>query len=176
MARLASKRTVWLALLLNAVAVAGFALLGQGALTGSPGVVALQLAFTEERFADILRQWGPAGVRAYQTTTIWIDSWFPVAYALLLSSLVAVLTRRAGKEASRSGRMLFGLPWLAMVLDWLENGLHLILLRSSGDLSGTLVWVASLAAAVKWGLIAVTVLGLIFCFLGPLVYNWVKRW
>lgn len=175
MARLASKRIVWLALLLNVLAVVGFALLGQGALSGNSTVVALQLAFTEERFGNIIEQWGPAGVQAYQTTTIWIDSWFPVAYALLLSSLVAVLTRRAGKQAARSGRMLFGLPWLAMALDWLENGLHLILLRSSGDLSGTLVWVASLAAAVKWGLIAVTVFGLIFCFLRPLAYNWVKR-
>lgn len=175
MRRLANRRVVWLALALNVLAAAGFAVLGRGFPASSPGIVALQLAFTKENFANIIRQWGTSGVGAYQTATVWIDSWFPLAYALLLSSLIAVLTARAGGRATRFGRALFALPWLAMVLDWLENALHLILLHNPGELSATLVLVASLAAAIKWGLIAVTILALIFCLLGPLVYHRVKR-
>jgi hypothetical protein len=71
--------------------------------------------------------------------------------------------------------MLFALPWVAMGLDWMENGLHLILLRNSSRLSATPVLIASLAAAVKWGLIAVTILGLFFCLLAPAAYKWVRR-
>jgi hypothetical protein len=173
--RLTNRRVVLLALVLNVMAVAAFALWGPSPPAGSPGVVALQLAFTKGTFANIIQQWGPSGVRAYQTSTVWIDSWFPLAYALLLSSLMAVLAARAGGRAARLGHAPFAWPWLAMVLDWLENTLHLILLRNPSDLSATWVLVASLAAAIKWGLIAVTILVLVFCLLGPLVYNWVKQ-
>jgi hypothetical protein len=175
MGKLANKRVVWLGLALNVLAVAGFVLWGPSPPAGSPGVVALELAFTKETFASILQQWGPAGVRAYQMSTLWIDSWFPVAYALLLSSLMAVLATRADGRCARLGHTTFALPWLAMVLDWLENALHLILLRDPGNLSATWVLVASVAATIKWALIAVTVLVLIFCLLRLLVHNRVKR-
>ena len=161
MERLANKRLVWLALALCALATVGFAVVGPGFPGGSPGIVALQLAFNKETFASILRQWGPAGIRTYQTVTLWVDSWFPPAYALLLSSLIAVLAVRASGRTARLGRALFALPWLAMTLDWLENGLHLILLRNPANLSAALVLIASLAAALKWGLIAASVAGLI---------------
>ena len=161
MPKLTDRRVIWFALVLCVLAMAGFTVLGRGFPPDSPGIVALQLAFSKATFAGILQQWGPAGVRAFQMTTLWVDSWFPVAYALLLSSLLAALARGSSGRLTHPGDTTLALPWLAMGLDWLENSLHLLLLRDPGNLSATLVWVASVAAAVKWGLIAVTVLVLV---------------
>ncbi len=129
MFKLASRRVVGVALLLCILAMAGFTVLGRGFPANSPGIVALQLAFRKETFAGILQQWGPSGVHAFQMTTLWIDSWFPVAYALLLSSLMAGLVSRARGRLANPGDTTLALPWLAMGLDWLENSLHLLLLR-----------------------------------------------
>lgn len=175
MDKLADRTVLRIALLLCVLAAAGFVVLGRGFPAGSPGVVDLQLAFTPDRFAGIVQQWGPSGVYAYLLSTRWIDSWFPFAYALLLSSLMSMLATRADGQCLRLGHATIALPWLAMVLDWLENTLHLILLRDPANLSATGVLVASVAAAIKWGLIAVTVLVLLFCLFRRWVQSGVRR-
>jgi hypothetical protein len=152
--RLAERRIVVRALFLTTLGLVAFVLLDARRPAGSPGAVALQLAFSRQAFADILDQWGTAGVRAYQRSTLSIDYLFPIAYALCLSSSISWLSSGSGsRQPGRATLLIFSLPWAAAALDYTENTLHLILLRDFRQLSATLVLMASLAAAIKWGLI-----------------------
>ena len=153
--KLAERQIVVRALFLTTLGLVAFVLLDALRPAGGPGAVALQLAFSRQAFADILNQWGAAGVRAYQRSTLSIDYLFPIAYAVCLSSSIAWLSSGSdGREPGPGTMLVFSLPWAAAALDYVENTLHLILLRDVRQLSPTLVLVASLAAAIKWGLIA----------------------
>ncbi len=163
-AKMARASVVGLALVLTVLAFVAFAYFDRARPSGTPGVVALQLAFSAEAFQSILNQWSAAGMRAYWMSTLYVDSWFPIMYASLLASLIALLTHKPGKAVSKSHLLLFALPFVAMLLDWVENGLHLILLRDSSHLSAALILIASFAAAIKWGIIAFSMLA-IFYFL-----------
>jgi hypothetical protein len=162
--RMAGAHIVGLSLSLVALASLAVAWFDKARPAGSPGVIALQLAFSEEAFHGIITQWGVEGVQAYRRSTLYIDSWFPLAYASLLSSVIAVLTVRAGGTTGRFQLARFALPSIASLWDWVENTLHLILLRDPSHLSATLVLIASIAAAIKWDLIALSIAA-ILCLL-----------
>ena len=160
--RVARARMVGISLLLTVLAFVVFAGFDRARPAGTPGVVALELAFSEEAFRRITTQWGAEGVHAYRTSTIYIDYWFPIAYALLLSSLIAVLTVKPGETPSRRQVTCFALPFIAGLFDWVENTLHLVLLRDPSNLSARLVLVASIAAAIKWGLVVLSILFILY--------------
>nr|MBC7245307.1 hypothetical protein [Chloroflexota bacterium] len=160
--KMARASVVGLALVLTVLAFVAFAYFDQARPSGTPGVVALQLAFSAGTFQSIINQWGALGVQAYRVSTLYVDSWFPIVYALLLASLIAFLTHKAGKAARKFHLLLMVLPFVAMLLDWLENALHLILLRDLNRLSPLPILIASLAAAIKWGIIAFSLL--VVCF------------
>lgn len=163
--RIARAWIVLFSLLLTIVGLAAFSTLDTARPAGSPGAVALQLAFSKEAFTRIIAEWGPAGVRAYQRSTLGLDYLFPIAYALCLASSIAWLASRPGREPDSVVPALFGLPWVAAALDWIENTLHLILLGDVHHPSASLVLLASIAAAIKWGLIAFSVLVVLYLIL-----------
>jgi hypothetical protein len=152
--RLADWRVALLSLLFMLLAVVLFAQFDRARPTGTPGIVALELAFSAQAFGNIALQWGAEAVRAYRTATLLVDYWFPLAYSLFLASLMALLSSQAGKARWSNW---VALPFIAALLDWVENTAHLVLLRDPTHLSGTLVLVASMAAALKWSLVAVSV-------------------
>ncbi|MEM4724243.1 MAG: hypothetical protein QXP01_04465 [Candidatus Hadarchaeum sp.] len=166
--KMARMSMVGLSLVMTLLAFVAFAYFDRARPSGTPGVVALQLAFSAEGFQSILNQWGAPVVQAYRASTLYVDSWFPVVYALLFASLIALLTHKPGKAVSKAYLLLFALPFVAILLDWVENGLHLILLRDPSHLSATLILIASLAAAVKWGIIAFSILAVLY-FLARLI-------
>jgi hypothetical protein len=160
--RVARARTVGVSLLLTVLAFVAFAWFDRARPAGTPGVIPLELAFSAEAFSSIITQWGAEGVRAYQVSTVCIDYWFPVAYAMFLAGLIAVLTFKPGGTPSRLQLTCFALPFIAGLLDWMENTLHLILLRDPSHVSAPLVVFASIAAALKWGLIVFAILAILY--------------
>jgi len=166
--RVARAPVVRFSLFLTVLATVAFVVFDRGRPPGTPGVVALQLAFSADAFRRIIAQWGAAGVQAYRVSTLCIDSWFPIAYSLLLASLIAVLAARSGRVPAKLRLSLFALPFFAALLDWIENTLHLILLREPHHISTPVVFIASVAAVIKWGLIALSVLVIIFLMLREL--------
>jgi Patatin-like phospholipase len=125
----------------------------------------LQLAFTAERFREVLSSW--ANLEAFKSSLWMIDFAFPLAYAALLAFGYA--WSRGKAAPTRFDRSLFLAPFVAALFDWGENGLHLYLLR--GVKSGAdavvahfpeeLVVAASTFAIVKFalaGLVAVVTL------------------
>ena len=156
---MAKWRIVWLSLLSVVVCLVAFAVSGKTSLPpDAPSVSALQLACSEEAFDAILDQWGAQGIRYYQLSTLAIDYAFPVAYAVLFSSLIAPLGPRPGREPNTIGLACFVVPLIAGVLDWAENTLHLVVL--SGAVSNRALWIvaASAAAYIKWGLLSLSCL------------------
>lgn len=122
----------------------------------APSIFDLQLAFSAEKFQSVLAAWGESNARAY-VSGMWLDFLYPLAYALALSSWLAVLTHRADRLPSRLTQTFFAAPFLAALLDYLENSLHLLMLTVLHATPAALVFLASLAAAVKWTLAAISI-------------------
>ena len=173
--RLAKAHVAWLFLLLTVLGFVAFAVLERARPAGSPGPVVLQLAFSKEAFQQVVAQWGPAGVRLYQDSTLGLDYLFPIAYAVCLSSFIALLTARSEESPSVLHATWFALPFIAALLDWLENTLHLILLANTNNLSASLILLASIAATVKWGLVAFSILVILYLVLRSMRANLAKR-
>jgi hypothetical protein len=129
---------------------------------GTPGTIQLELAFSEDRFSSIVGQWSEAGTLQIQERNLWIDLLFPVAYAIFLSSLLAWLAIRSDAEPSLGFIILLALPFVAGLFDWLENALLLVLLRDPSSFSQPLIFFSSIAASVKWILILVSVLAIVY--------------
>jgi len=127
--------------------------------TGLPGIIELQLAFSLQRFNDILQAWGPEITDTYRQT-MWIDYIYAVMYGLTAASLIWLLGSKSGMKPQRV-KLLACLPLIAAGFDWVENGLHLVILNSAP--TAGLVWTASLAALVKWLLTAVFLV--VICYL-----------
>jgi two-component system phosphate regulon sensor histidine kinase PhoR len=71
----------------------------------------------------------------------------------LLASLLARLTARPDRPPDRARLLLFALPFVAALCDYLENALHLILLADPPVFPAGTVLLASIVAAIKWVLI-----------------------
>lgn len=140
-----------------------FNVAGTAPPSGAPGALALQLAFTKSAFRDVLNRWGPEAVGSYRDW-LWLDYVFPLVYAVFLSSAIATLSTRRGNTPTAAHRALFVLPFLAVPFDALENTLHLVLLRDPAHLAAGLILVASVAAAIKWGLIACAAAAIAYWF------------
>lgn len=126
---------------------------------GAPNIFDLQLAFTVEKFQAVLAAWGGQNVRAY-INSMWLDFLFPIAYALALSSWLALLTHRTDRPPARPALLLFTAPFLAALLDYVENALHLLMLAILHTTPPGIVFLASLAAACKWTLAALALGGI----------------
>jgi hypothetical protein len=124
-----------------------------------PSIVALQLAFTKRRFVEILDTWmehsGFQAIGHARDSIVRLDFIFPVAYALMGASAVALLTARPPAAPSPLVLGLFMLPLLAAVADLGENLCHLRLLsglQSPNDLPklpARLIRLASVFSAIK---------------------------
>jgi hypothetical protein len=147
-----------------------FNVAGTAPPSGAPGALALQLAFTKSAFRDVLNRWGPEAVASYRDW-LWLDYLFPLVYAIFLSSAIATLSTRRGQPPAAAHRALFVLPFLAVPFDTLENTLHLVLLRDPAHLAAGVILVASVAAAIKWGLIACSAAAIAYWFVWRLVQS-----
>lgn len=125
----------------------------------APSVVALQLAFTPSRMEAVLNAWGASGRQAY-LLSLAPDFFYPLAYACALGAWIAFLTAIPGRAPSFWVLFLFTLPFVAAAMDYVENFLHLWMLALTDSLSPSLIFLASLAAAIKWGLAGISLLSL----------------
>ena len=72
---------------------------------GTPGVMELELAFTEERFNGIVDQWAEAGTLGDHQRNLWLDLLFPFAYAGFLTGLLGLLALPSSSNRSNSWRI-----------------------------------------------------------------------
>ncbi|MEW6143797.1 MAG: hypothetical protein AB1598_02150 [Thermodesulfobacteriota bacterium] len=120
---------------------------------GCAGMIPLELAFTKPAFERMLTGCGEQGVRAH-IILIWIDYLFIIAYTGFLGNLVGSLVR--GLERGRA-LTYFSLPMLAGALDVIENLLIQSQLGNPDNLSGLVIFAASIAASIKFLLLLATI-------------------
>jgi hypothetical protein len=152
--KLAQRRVVLVALFVTLGFFVYFGLTGT-ASENAPTVFSLQLAFTEERFSEIVDQWRDADLLQIRKRNMWIDLLFPIAYAFCLSSMLAWSRLEPREKPAPTLKLLLTMPFVGGAFDWAENGLHLFLLTDASDYSASLIFLASIAASVKWLLVGV---------------------
>jgi hypothetical protein len=103
--RLARWPNVALCGVLTALFLLYFSGTERAAAGGTPGVMELELAFTEERFSGIVDQWAEAGALVVQQRNLWLDLLFPFAYAGLLTGLLGMLALPSSSNLSYSWRI-----------------------------------------------------------------------
>lgn len=86
------------------------------------GVLDLNFGNSEAHIKQSIDALGENGRSAYLTIFYVVDLFYPIVYALFYSRLIIFLAKKIKpqKLSTLIHRLRF-LPWLAMVLDWLEN-------------------------------------------------------
>jgi hypothetical protein len=151
-----------------------FGVIGPDLPDGAPGVVDLQLAFSKSEFSRIIDLWGPAAVDQFKDT-MWLDYVFPPVYAIFFASALATLTYDPERYPGWIVRGLFVLPFIAAICDWIENSLHLVILHDPASLPAALILLASVAAAIKWGLLGIAALVIVALLIRRAIALWARR-
>ncbi len=142
---------------------------------GANGILGLQFAFSADVARTIIRLWGPEGL-SLTAHTMWIDYIYPLFYATFLSSTIAYFCD-IWNMFSQPARIVFAiLPFLAAFLDYVENTLHLIVFSQFPNVSGKLVFLASIAATAKWLLVGWSILVILYLIVYQMVKALLSRW
>ena len=171
----------------GALALAGFALVlmfavvlfpAVSARSGSPAnrVTDLQRAFTIDQFVGVLRRWSAMNPRAVgiikYDAIIRLDFVFPLLYGFALAFAYAALSGRW--QPAAFDRMFFTMPFAAAAFDFVENLLHLYLLRGitngrdveaaakRGAFNAAAIAIAWSAAHLKFAILLASLIGLAF--------------
>lgn len=158
-------------------AVVLFALLGVADRemqdAGGPGIVPFELAWSSERAAEILAEWGEEGQDAARLS-LWLDFPFLAAYAGFLTlAVLAVRDTASARGRSRYARpatAIAALPAIAAAFDAVENVNLLLVLDGDADTAAPTV--AAVFATAKFVVLAVVLLYLLM----GLVALGVSRW
>ena len=118
-----------------------------------PSFIAMQFAFTPERYAEILTAWGSEGVARYQSHFV-----FDLLHPLIFGALgwVAVQTSPifGGLSVNRERVYRWLLP-VAAGLDYVENTCQLKLLSVPFGTTDWLIPTSATCASIKWALAGV---------------------
>ncbi|MCP4131570.1 MAG: hypothetical protein GY754_11380 [bacterium] len=129
-------------------------------ITGSQGMglVYLQLSFNSLNFQGVIVSWGKSGVDFF-LKVIWVYFAYPLAYAFLLSAAPGYFFRKMKSfdpaAIPKADLWFIVVPFGAALFDFIVCSLFYVIL-SQRDFSKTLVTAASIAALIKWILLAVS--------------------
>ncbi len=151
-----------------------FGLIGPDLPDNAPGIVDLELAFDKTEFRRIITLWGAEAVDQFRDT-LWLDTLFPVVYAIFFASALATLTVHPERYPGWIVRGLFALPFVAALCDLTENALHLIILRDPVTLPAALIFLASVAAAIKWALLGFAAVVIMILLIQRGIALWLRR-
>jgi hypothetical protein len=115
-------------------------------------IIDFEVAFTKEKAGDILKTWSDLEEEALKS--LYIDFAYLVSYAVFLSSLTLLVTRALGGTLQKVGKFTARLPWVAAILDTLEN-ICLIHVIKSAVISQSVVVLAGSCAVVKFVLVGI---------------------
>jgi hypothetical protein len=118
-------------------------------------ITELQLSFTISRALKVIAIWGSDGIDSYLSHA-WLDFLFPITYGLFFTGILTALFLRRPKSMTWQQMLLLSLPILAIPFDYTENSLHMIMLSTGWIPDPKLLFLASLAASVKWACLLAT--------------------
>jgi hypothetical protein len=135
------------------------------------GVIDLEFAWNIEQMETILSSWGEELI-AKEINAVLLDFGFLIVYSLSLFGVTLLLTK-AGTftNLTHLGYYFAILPFIAAGFDFIENVNLLLILTSPSSFPSFAPLFASICAALKFALIAITIL---FWFVG-IIYSLLRR-
>jgi hypothetical protein len=134
------------------------------------GIVAFELAWTPPKAEEIMSAWGKAGIRVARES-LWIDFGYLPAYAFLFAGLTLMAARAATGWRQTLGFALALAPFVSAASDAIENFALLSVLQSPGNPSALALSVAGVSATIKFSLLLLCLLYMLFTVL----YRAVRR-
>ncbi len=125
--------------------------------------IGLEFVYTKEGFTSILNTLGENGVNVYKSAVL-IDCLFPFMYSTFLASIIAYLLSLKN-EHSKYSLIFFSFPFLAGLVDWVENIMHIIFMANVSAITDELVFISGLFSIMKWVFIFFSIIYIMFNFL-----------
>lgn len=149
---LSTRRTLIFFALLTILLYIGIStVLFLGNVPGSD-IISLQFAFSKAKVIKLIEKWGTIGTK-FVLYSMFIDFMYPLAYSALISSVIANVMERQNVKP-RDYKAVFA-PFIAALLDYIENIMEIIIINSLEDVSESFVFLASIISTLKWLLIAI---------------------
>ena len=103
--------------------------------SGGKDLTCLQIPYTKARAAAIIDSYNNEARSAARALHLPGDVLFPIGYALLYSGLTGLIVRHQEGRWLRVGLVVMFFPFVAMVLDWVENAFILRMLTIATEQS-----------------------------------------
>jgi hypothetical protein len=119
--------------------------------------------YSPQRAFDILDNQGKEGREVYQVAELSADIVYPFIYSILFSSILFFFVKKANLIEKPYEKVIF-LPFLTLILDWVENAFIVSILMNYDTRPTILVQIAGVFTVLKWlslGLVLLSFLGLL---------------
>jgi hypothetical protein len=124
------------------------------------GLIDLQLSFDKTAGIGIVQSWGEQGVHRFNRW-IFSDYIYALSYGLFFASWLSFLLIKKNLVSHLSYKFVVFVPFIAALLDWLEDSLELLFINNQTAFSAGLFFTHSLIAIMKFGFIGLTLLFLL---------------
>ena len=129
------------------------------------GVFEFEFAWTSERINQIFNAWGSDG-KQRQAIITYIDFLYIPSYAFCYAGCILLITRKLENKSQKIGLIMTVTPFIAGIFDVIENINLLLMLANDQYIYSSSPFIASLCATIKFGLIF---LGWVFMLYGVLI-------
>lgn len=132
---------------------------------GLDRVLQLQTTLSTETFTALVADMYRHGTVEAYLAHYYYDFLHPVWYATLLALVLAAAMNRAALSPQANRWLL--VPFVAGLLDLLENGLHIYMVVDTANIAPAWVLLGNGAALLKWALVALTMVAVLVLFARP---------
>lgn len=123
---------------------------------GIKELLVLQTTLSLHTFKSIIQNWTSEGLIGVYLSHFYFDMFHPIWYSIFLSSLLAFIIKK--REIKKFSSLLVVMPFIAGVLDCVENIMHIFFLSRPEYLIAPLVIVSGVSAITKWAITCISVL------------------
>jgi len=118
--------------------------------SGGKDLTCLQIPYTKARAAAVIGSYNDEARSAARSLHLPGDLLFPIGYALLYSGLIGLIVRHQEGRWLHVGLIVMFFPFVAMVLDWVENAFILRMLTIATEQSTDAIpaWMAAVGGLV----------------------------
>jgi hypothetical protein len=118
--------------------------------SGGKDLTCLQIPYTKARAAAVIDSYNDQARSAARSLHLPGDLLFPIGYALLYSGLIGLIARHQEGRWLRVGLVVMFFPFIAMVLDWVENAFILRMLTIATEQSAMAIpaWMPAVSGLV----------------------------
>jgi hypothetical protein len=139
------------------------------------GIISYEFAWTIDKVQLIFTDWNDNLAIGPQTAGIWWDFPYILGYSLFIFGGIWLVARMNSERIEKIGLALSLTPFLAGILDIIENTFLLIMLKNPGAIQEYYPRVATIAASGKFTLLIVGILYFLVALVTGIIYKIRKR-